>query len=120
MDFLIQNAWYSIEVHGHVMAFIPWNSIGTSGKLMAFHGTLRYSMEFHGPPSILHGIPWNFMVFHGTPWILPGYSMEVPWNSMDFADEMMEFHGIPWRYFTRERPKHPCYITIMLLHKCKK
>ena len=94
---------------------IPWNSIGTSGNPMAFHGTLRYSMEFYGPPrnSIntswnsmeLHDIPWNSMdtpwssmAFHGTPWILHGSSMEFhrfPWISMDF-------HGIPWRYFTRD------------------
>ena len=83
---------------------IPWNCIGTSGNPMAFHGTPRYSMEFHCIPwnSIttswnlveLHGIPWNSM---DTPWILHGSFVEFhgfPWISMDF-------HGIPWRYFTR-------------------
>ena len=92
---------------------IPWNCISTSGNPMAFHGTPRYSMEFHGIPwnSIttswisveLHGIPWNSMdtpwnsmafhgtpwILHGTPWILLGYSMGVSWNSMDF-------HRFPW------------------------
>ena len=107
---------------------IPWNSISTSGNPMAFHGTLRYSMEFHGPPrnSIntsrnsmeLHDIPWNSMVtpwtsmaFHGTPWIFHGYPMEVPWNSIDFHGipwisidfHGFPVHGIPWRYFTRVR-----------------
>ena len=73
---------------------------------MAFHGTPRYSMEFHGIPwnSITtswnsaepHGIPWNSMdtpwnsmAFHETPWILHGYSMGVSWNSMDV-------HRFPW------------------------
>ena len=98
---------------------IPWNPMGTSGNPMAFHGrTLRYSMEFHWPPSILHGTPWNSMGFHGTPWILHG----TPWDSMELHGSSMEFHGfpsismefhgfplnsmdfhrIPWRYFTRE------------------
>ena len=67
MDFLIQTAWYSIELHGHAMELhryfrephgIPWNSITTSWNSVK-----------------LHGIPWN--------------SMDTPWNSM-------EFHGFPW------------------------
>ena len=143
MDFLIQTAWYSIEPHGlacskrsdsgercgvehylnawnrlpmDTLSFygIPWNPMGTSGNPMAFHGwTLRYSMEFHWPPSILHGTPWNSM---DTPWDsmeLHGYSMELrPWDSMEFHGSSMEFHGfplnsmdfhrIPWRYFTQE------------------
>ena len=75
---------------------IPWNCIGTSGNPMAFHGTPRYSMEFHG-------IPWNSM---DTPW----NSMDTPWNSMDspwilhgsfvefhgFPSISIEFHGFPW------------------------
>ena len=112
---------------------IPWNSIGTSGNPMtAFHGTLRYSLEFHGPPRKLHEIswhsmklhqyymelhgilwnpmdtPWNSMAFGGIPWILQ--SMEVPWNSMNFHRFpwiSIDVHGfpwnsIPWRYFTRD------------------
>ena len=102
---------------------IPWNCIGTSGNPMAFHGTPRYSMEFHGIPwnSIttswnsveLHGIPWNSidtpwnsMVFHGTPSILhgtPRHSMELHRYSMDTPGKFrgipwisINFHGIPW------------------------
>ena len=69
--------WHSMELHG------------TSGNPMAFHGTLRYSLEFHGPPRQLHGISWHSMELHGIPWILHGDSMEVSWNSMDF-------HRFPW------------------------
>ena len=93
---------------------IPWNFIGTSGNPMAFHGTLRYSMEFHGPPRKLHGISWHSMELHhyfmelcGTPW----HSMDTPWISMAFHGtpwilygtpwHSMELHGIPWRYFTQ-------------------
>ena len=43
---------------------IPWNCIGTSGNPMAFHGTLQYSLEFHGPPRKLHGISWHSMELH--------------------------------------------------------
>ena len=112
---------------------IPWNSIGTSENPMAFHGTLRYSMEFHGPPrnSIntsrnsmeLHDIPWNSdpWILHRPPWHsmeLRGYSMDTPWkfhgipsNSIDFHEipwisidfHGFPVHGIPWRYFTRVR-----------------
>ena len=95
---------------------IPWNSIGTSENPMAFHGTLRYSMEFHGPPRKLHGISWHSMELHqyfmelrGTPWYsmeLHGYSTElhgIPWNSMDtpwnskafHRTSSMEFHRFP-------------------------
>ena len=99
-------AWL-LNFYGNCMVFyqtpwtrygIPWNSIGTSGNPMAFHGTLRYSMKLHGPPRKLHGISWHSMELHE--YILHGYSMEVPWNSMDF-------HRFPWismefmRYFTR-------------------
>ena len=86
---------------------IPWNCIGTSGNPMAFHGTPRYSMEFHGIPwnSIttswnsveLHGIPWNpmdtpwnSMAFGGTPWILH------PWRFHGIASISMDFHRFPW------------------------
>ena len=74
MDFLIQTAWYSIELHGQVMAFhgislvlqgtpwhsmelydIPWNS-------MDLH---QYFMELRGTPCILHGTPWHSMDLHG-------------------------------------------------------
>ena len=71
---------------------IPWNSIGTSENPMAFHGTLRYSMEFHGPPRKLHGISWHSMELHH-------YFIELretPWNSMDTPWNSMAFHGIPW------------------------
>ena len=83
---------------------------------MAFHGTLQYSLEFHGPPRKLHGISWHSMELHhyfmelrGTPWHsmeLHGYSMElhaILWNSMDTPWKFrgipwisINFHGIPW------------------------
>ena len=97
MDFLIQTAWYSIELHGHAMAFhgtasvlqgtpwhsmelydIPWNSMDPHQYFMELH---EYSME-------LHGIPWNSM---DTPWILHGSSMEFH----RFPSISMEFHGFP-------------------------
>ena len=117
--------WHSMELHQYFREphGIPWNSTIFHGIPWTPINTSWNSMN----------TPWNSMVFHGTPWILPGYSMEVPWNSIDFHQfpwnstdfhrfpwSSMEFHGIPWRYFTRERPKHQCYITIMLLYKCKK
>jgi len=80
MDFLIQTAWYSIELHGHAIAF---------------HGTPRYSMEFHGIPWNSINTSWNSMELHGIPW----NSMEVPWNSMDFHRfpwNSMDFHRFPW------------------------
>ena len=77
---------------------IPWNPIGTSGNLMAFHGipwtskeTPGNLMAFHGTPSLLYGTPCNSMAFHG-------YSMElhgIPWNSMDTKNSM-DYHGFPW------------------------
>ena len=100
---------------------IPWNSIGISGNpMMAFHGTLRYSLEFRGPPRKLHeiswhsmelhqyfmelqgipwnpmGTPWNSMAFGGTPWILH------PWKFHGIRSISMDFHRFPWRYFTRD------------------
>ena len=99
---------------------IPWNCISTSGNPMAFHGTPRYSMEFHGIPwnSIttswnsveLHGIPWNSMDtpwnFMDTPWNsmdtplhsmeLHGYSMDTPWKFREIPWISIDFHGIPW------------------------
>ena len=50
---------------------------------MAFHGTPRYSMEFHG-------IPWNFITTSWNSVELHG----IPWNSMD--TDCIELHGIPW------------------------
>ena len=64
---------------------IPWNCIGTSGNPMVFHGTPRYSMEFHGSPWNSITTSWNSVKLHGIPW----NSMDTPWNSM-------EFHGFPW------------------------
>ena len=118
MDFLIQTAWYSIEPHGHIMAFhgnpwvlpgTPWHSLDerydTPWNSIDLH---QYFMELHGTPWILHGIPWNSM---DTPWNsmeLHGSSMEFhgfPSISMEFHGfplNSMDFHRIPWRYFTRE------------------
>ena len=92
---------------------IPWNCIGTSGNPMAFHGTLQYSLEFHGPPRKLHGISWHsmelrhyFMELRGTPWILHGtpwhsmelhgYSMDTPWKFRGIPWISIDFHGFPW------------------------
>ena len=95
---------------------IPWNCIGTSGNPMAFRGTLRYYMEFHGPPRKHHGISWHSMELrgtprhsmelHGTPWILHrtpwhymelhGYSMDTPSKFRGIPWISIDFHGIPW------------------------
>ena len=59
---------------------------------MAFHGTLQYSLEFHGPPRKLHGISWHSMELHN-------YFMELrgtPWHSMELHGYSMAFHGTPW------------------------
>ena len=114
MDFLIQTAWYSIELHGHAMAFhetasvlqgtpwhsmelynIPWNSMDLQGNSMEFHGipwnsitTSWNSVELHGIPWNSMDTPWNSMAFHGTPWILHGSSVEFH----GFRNSM-EFHG---------------------------
>ena len=86
--------WHSMELHRHFREThgIPWNST-----------------IFHGIPWTSKETPWNFMAFHGTPWILNGtpwhpmklhgYSMEVPWNSIDFhrfSWNSMDFHIFPW------------------------
>ena len=77
---------------------ISWNSIGTSGNpMMAFHGTLRYSLEF---PWTSKETPWNFMAFHGTPSILHG----TPWHSMEPHGYSMELHGIRWN--SMDTPVH--------------
>ena len=80
MDFLIQSAWYSIELHGRAMAFhgtpsvlqgtlchsmelydIPWKSMDLHQYFMELRGTPRHSMELHGYSMELHVIPWNSM-----------------------------------------------------------
>ena len=90
MDFLIQTAWYSIELHGHALAF-------------------------HGTPSVLQRTPWNSMELYNIPWNsmdLKGNSMEfhgIPWNSINTSWNSVELlysmepngystelHGIPW------------------------
>ena len=66
---------------------------------MAFHGTLQYSLEFHGPPRKLHGISWHSMELHhyfmelrGTPW----HSIELHGYSMAFHGTAWMLHGTPW------------------------
>ena len=77
-------SWNSMEIYGN-----PWNS-------MEFHGTsMEYqwsSVECHGVPGSIHGVPWNAMEFHGVPWGGDG----VPWNAMKFHGVSLEVHGIPW------------------------
>ena len=104
MDFLIQTAWYSIELHGHAMAFhetasvlqgtpwhsmelynIPWNSMDLQGNSMEFHGIPWNCITTSWNSVELHGIPWNNMY---TPRILRG----IPWISMEFHNSM-ESHG---------------------------
>ena len=97
MDFLIQTAWYSIELHGHAMAFHGTASVlqGTPWHSMELHDIPWNFMAFHGTPSLLHGTPWNSMAFHGTPWILhgtPWHSMDTPWR---LHGSFVEFHGFP-------------------------
>ena len=102
--------WHSMELHRYFRKphGIPWNSTifhGISWHSMELHhyfmelgGTPWHSMELHGYSMELHGIPWNSM---DTPRIVHGSFVEFhgfPWISMDF-------HGIPWRYFTRVASK---------------
>ena len=111
MDFLIQTAWYSIELHGHAMAFhetasvlqgtpwhsmelynIPWNSMDLQGNSMEFHGIPWNSITTSWNSVELHGITWNSM---DTPWMFRG----IPWISMDFHRIpwiSIDFHGFPW------------------------
>ena len=72
----IDTLWHSMELHG-------------SGNPMAFHGTLRYSMEFYGPPRNSINTSWNSMELHDLPW----NSMDTPWSSMAFHGTTMEY---PW------------------------
>ena len=98
----IQTAWYSIELHGHAMAFHGTPSVlqGTPWHCMELYDIPWNSMDLQGTPSILQGTPWNSMTFHGTP--IHGYSIDlhgIPWNSVDTPwiphGSSMEFHGIP-------------------------
>ena len=101
--------WNSKTLHGipwHYMSQtqtefheIPWNSM--SQTQTEFHGipwkcfTGKISMEFHGKVS-MEKFRWNSMEFDGIPCPKPRQ------NSMEFHGEFsMEFHGIPWGYFTR-------------------
>ena len=94
MDFLIQTAWYSIELHGHAMAF---------------HGTASVLQE-------THGIPWNSTIFHGISWHsmeLHHYFMELggtPWHSMELHGYSMELHGIPWNSMDTPRIVHRSFV----------
>ena len=115
MDFLIQTAWYSIELHGHAMAFHGTASVlqGTPWHSMELHDIPWNFMAFHGTPSLLHGTPWNSM---DTPWEFRGISWisidfhGIPWISIDFHGFpwiSMDFHGISSRYLTRVRAPVP-------------
>ena len=63
------------------MQKFPWNSMEI--------GALMFSMEFHGkcPNPPCKYFPWKSME-------------KFPWNSMEI--DVLIFHGIPWRFFTRE------------------
>ena len=81
MDFVIQTAWYSVELHRHAMAFHGTPSVLQRTPLhsMELYDIPWDFMDLQGTPSILHGTPWNSM---DTPW----HSMELPWS----------IHGFPW------------------------
>ena len=68
MDFLIQTALYSIELHGHAMAFHVTASV--------LQGTPWHSMELHHYFMELRGTPWHSLELRGIPWIFMN-SMEV-------------------------------------------
>ena len=87
---------FSYELHSVLSNSMDmlWHSmeLGTSGNPMAFHGTRRYSMEFHGIPWNSINTSWNSVELHGIPW----NSMDTPWNSMAFRGtpwHSMELHG---------------------------
>ena len=91
MDFLIQTAWYSIELHGHAMAFHETASVlqGTPWHSMELYNIPWNSMDLQGNSIEFHGIPWNSITaswnsveLHG----IPRNSMDTPWK----------FRGIPW------------------------
>ena len=102
----IDTPWSSITFHGtpSILQGTPWNSMSlhrTSWNYMAFHGT---PWILHGIPWILHTTPWHSMELHEYSMELHGYSMELlgtPWKFHGNPWISMEFHGIPWRYFTR-------------------
>ena len=121
MDFLIQTAWYSIEPHGHAMAFHGTPSIlqGTLGPPRKLHGISWHSMELHGCSMDFHQFPWNSMDFHGFLW----NSMEVFHTGKQLLDSGLELPAIINVLATclfRTSPKsHPiqckCLIIILLL-----
>ena len=90
----------NIELHGYSMELhnIRWNSIDTP----------RNSMEFHGTPRTIHGIPRHYMDLRGTTWHsmelhrysmeFHGVSMKLHGYSMELHGSSMEIHGIPWIY----------------------
>ena len=141
MDFLIQTAWYSIELHGHAMAFhetasvlqgtpwhsmelynIPWNSMDLQGNSMEFHGipwncitTSWNSVELHGIPWNSMDAPWNSMAFHGTTCILHGYSVEFhgfSWNSIIPWNSMEVFHTGSARIIFHQSLISGCYAIL--------
>ena len=79
MDFLIQTAWYYIELHGHAIAFHE--------TALVLQGTPWHSMELYNIPWNSMDLQGNSMEFHGSPW----NSITISWNSE-------ELHGIPWNY----------------------
>ena len=75
----------NIELHGYSMELhnIRCNSIDTQTN----------SMEFHGTPRTIHGIPWHYSMDHrGTTW----HSMELHRYSMDFHGNPLILHGTSW------------------------
>ena len=61
---------------------------GSRWKSMEF----RVSIEFHGMPWSIHGVPWNAMEFHEVSMEFHG----MPLSSTEFHEVLMEFHGKPW------------------------
>ena len=65
--------------------------------------------------NVFHGIPWK--TFHGIPCPIPD---RIPWNSMEKVPwNSMEFHGIPWGYFTRDVSPIAAYGQSMVLSNDK-
>ena len=63
---------------------------------MAFHGTPRYSMEFHGIPWNSITTSWNSVELHGYSMELHEYSTDTPWEFRGIPWISVDFHGFPW------------------------
>ena len=105
---------YSIWFIGYFKCLISVNSMKLPrwNRWSSFYGIAwNFSMEFHrkcpNPPwkMSMQKFPRNSMETGALMFSIEfhGKCPNPPWNSMEnFPWKSMEFHGIPWRFFTRD------------------